>query len=74
METFKVKDPTNLWEPWNDCGKLHIGYGVSIKCLFLLSIGPMDRRNASLFHQRLFSLHTMNVHFLAQLQLYEIMD
>jgi hypothetical protein len=41
METFKVKDPTDLWEPWNDCGKLHIGYVVSINMFtFFNLLGP----------------------------------
>jgi len=30
METFKVGDPIDLWESWNDRGKLHISYGVCV--------------------------------------------
>jgi hypothetical protein len=30
METLNAKDPIDLWESWNDCGKLHIGYNVYV--------------------------------------------
>jgi hypothetical protein len=30
METLNVKDLVDLWESWNNCGKLHIGYGVCV--------------------------------------------
>lgn len=37
METLNARDPVDLWESWNNYGKLHIGYGVCVD-LFSLSI------------------------------------
>jgi hypothetical protein len=37
METLNFGNLINLWESWDDCGKLHIGYGVCVD-LFILSI------------------------------------
>jgi hypothetical protein len=30
MEILKARDPIDLWESWNDCGKLHIDYSVCV--------------------------------------------
>jgi hypothetical protein len=37
METLNVEDLVDLWESWNDRGKLHIGYDVCVD-MFTLSI------------------------------------
>ncbi len=37
METLNAKDLVDLWESWNDCQKLHIGYDVCVDT-FTLSI------------------------------------
>ncbi len=30
MEILNFGDPVDLWESWDDCGKIHIGYGVCV--------------------------------------------
>jgi hypothetical protein len=30
METLNARDLVDLWESWNDRGKLHINYGVCV--------------------------------------------
>jgi hypothetical protein len=37
MENLNSKDLVDLWESWDNHGKLHIGYGVSINP-FIFSI------------------------------------
>jgi hypothetical protein len=64
MENLNFGDPIDLWESWDDHGKLHIGYDVCVDCLFFLSMGPRDWRSASLYHWGLYSFCTKNAHFL----------
>jgi hypothetical protein len=68
METLNSKDLVDLWESWNDRGKLHVGYIVCVDMSILSIMGLRDWNSASLFHRRLFLFHTMNGHFIAQLQ------
>jgi hypothetical protein len=41
METLNFGDPIDLWEPWDDCGRFHIGYGICLNP----SMGPKDQRS-----------------------------
>jgi len=39
METLNARDPVDLWESWNNYGKLHIGYGVCVDTSILSIYG-----------------------------------
>jgi hypothetical protein len=68
METLNSRDRVDLWESWDDHGKLHIGHNACLNWFtFFLSMGFRDQRSASLSHWRLHSFCTKNGHSLAQL-------
>jgi hypothetical protein len=45
MEVLKVGNPSDLWESWNDHGKLHFGYTVYVDTYTISIHGP--RRSAT---------------------------
>jgi hypothetical protein len=74
METLNVGDLVDLWESWNDRGKLHIGYNVCVDTSTFFIYQAQGPKSASLFHQRLYSFCTRNGHSLTRFQHCEILD
>ncbi len=62
MKTLNVKDPIDLWESWNDHGKLHIGYCVCVDmCTFSIYGAEIEGEHHSIIRDCIHLIPRTNI-------------